>query len=160
MSYAFTHIIRSSLYIMFAVCSLYFQTALPLTLFFFFTMIFVIFLLTNFGHWEILVIFLVVLLKLAVTVFIRLLYFLTFWLKWLKKFFRSFKKISVYDWKKPALTYFAHGYALTLSLGVKCSLLTSCVTLLYNDISQFADVGQKTHFIINQGSHKYWQGIP
>jgi len=48
------------------------------------------FLLTHFGHWNISVICLTVVLKLTITVFFSL-YFQTFWPKWLN-FFRSFQK--------------------------------------------------------------------
>jgi len=51
-----------------------------------------------FVHWDILVVFLTVVLKLTITVFISL-YFQTFWPKWLT-FFSHFKRISAYDWKK------------------------------------------------------------
>ena len=50
----------------------------------------VIYLLRHFGHWDISVICLAVVSKLTVTMFI-ILYFQTFWLKWLD-FFQSFQK--------------------------------------------------------------------
>jgi len=59
---------------------------------FFFAETFRSFLLRHFGHWNISVICLTVVLKLTITVFFSL-YFETFWPKWLN-FFRSFQKRS------------------------------------------------------------------
>ena len=61
-----------------------------------------------FFRWNILVICLTVVLKLAITVFSSL-YFQTFWPKWLN-FFQSFQKPSVYDWKMTEKTQIASSF--------------------------------------------------
>jgi len=70
--------------------------------------------LRHFGHWNISLICLTVLFKLAVTVFFSL-YFQTFWPWWLN-FSSHFKIISVYDQKKNRIPVYTLKYVLKLHL--------------------------------------------
>ena len=83
----------------------------------------------HFVQWDIWVICLIVVLKLAVTVFISL-YFQIFWPKWLN-FCRSFQKILVYDRKKtdhkPYLRTLSNSNrSLCACTAMKCSLDWIC----------------------------------
>jgi len=100
----------------------------------------------HFGNWNISVICLTVVSKLAVAVFISL-YFQTFWPKWLI-FFGHFKNISVYDQKNRCLKKNSFEWTLTLEIGFIVSIRSVCsFTIWYTPVCEVHSYMLQSHNI-------------